>query len=41
MPFDAFLQQRILGPLDMHDTAFYVPAEKRARLVWNGRSISS
>ncbi len=33
MPFDAFLQERILGPLGMVDTAFYVPAEKLDRLA--------
>ncbi|HEY72889.1 MAG: hypothetical protein B6I35_04715 [Anaerolineaceae bacterium 4572_32.2] len=33
MPFDAFLQERILGPLGMVDTDFYVPAEKLDRLA--------
>ena len=33
--FDAFLQERILGPLDMDDTAFVVPAEKRSRFTAN------
>ena len=33
MPFDVFLQQRILTPLDMRDTSFSVPAEKRRRIV--------
>ncbi|MDP8985773.1 MAG: beta-lactamase family protein [Pseudomonadota bacterium] len=28
-----FMQQRIFGPLAMNDTAFYVPADKRQRLV--------
>jgi CubicO group peptidase (beta-lactamase class C family) len=28
-----FMQSRIFGPLKMHDTAFYVPAAKRNRLV--------
>jgi CubicO group peptidase (beta-lactamase class C family) len=28
-----FMQGRIFGPLKMHDTAFYVPAAKRNRLV--------
>ena len=28
-----FMQQRIFGPLAMNDTAFYVPAGKRQRLV--------
>lgn len=32
-PFDVFLQERIFGPLKMRDTAFEVPAEKRARQV--------
>ena len=31
-PFDVFLQERILGPLEMTDTGFSVPAEKRARI---------
>ncbi|MFM1988154.1 MAG: hypothetical protein RJA99_1111 [Pseudomonadota bacterium] len=30
---DAFLQQRILGPLKMTDTAFWVPPEKQARIA--------
>jgi CubicO group peptidase (beta-lactamase class C family) len=30
---DAFFAQRILGPLGMHDTAFWVPVEKRDRLA--------
>lgn len=33
MPFDAFLQQRILAPIGMTDTGFSVPAEKRTRIV--------
>jgi CubicO group peptidase (beta-lactamase class C family) len=33
MPFDAFLRQRVLGPLRMDDTWFYLPEEKAARLV--------
>ena len=33
LPFDRFLQDRIFGPLHMADTGFYVPQEKRARLV--------
>jgi CubicO group peptidase (beta-lactamase class C family) len=28
-----FMQNRIFGPLKMHDTAFYVPAAKRQRFV--------
>ncbi len=31
--FDAFLQNRIFGPLRMIDTGFYVPQEKLSRLV--------
>jgi CubicO group peptidase (beta-lactamase class C family) len=31
--FGAFLQQRILGPLGMKDTSFFMPAEKRDRLA--------
>jgi CubicO group peptidase (beta-lactamase class C family) len=30
---DAYLQQRILGPLGMKDTAFWVPPEKQSRLA--------
>jgi CubicO group peptidase (beta-lactamase class C family) len=33
MPFDAFLRTRILDPLGMHDTDFFVAPEKRARLA--------
>jgi len=33
MPFDEFLQKRIFKPLNMVDTAFYVPAEKLKRFV--------
>lgn len=33
MRFGEFLEQEILGPLGMKDTAFYVPSEKRDRLV--------
>ncbi len=32
-PFDRFVEQRILRPLGMKDTAFYVPAEKAERLT--------
>lgn len=37
---DAFLRERILEPLDMHDTHFYLPLEKRGRLatVYNLRN---
>ncbi len=31
--FGAFLRERILTPLGMHDTDFHVPAEKQARLA--------
>ena len=31
--FEQFLQDRIFKPLEMHDTAFSVPAAKRARLA--------
>jgi CubicO group peptidase (beta-lactamase class C family) len=30
---DQFLQKRIFGPLDMRDTGFFVPEEKRSRLA--------
>jgi CubicO group peptidase (beta-lactamase class C family) len=33
MPFDQFIEERIFAPLDMKDTAFYVPKEKHSRLV--------
>lgn len=32
-PFDEFLRTRIFEPLGMHDTWFYLPAEKHDRLV--------
>ncbi|MDQ3346981.1 MAG: beta-lactamase family protein [Acidobacteriota bacterium] len=32
-PFEAFVRDRITGPLRMQDTAFVVPAEKRSRLA--------
>lgn len=32
-PFDSFLKERILDPLDMNDTWFYLPKEKANRLV--------
>jgi CubicO group peptidase (beta-lactamase class C family) len=32
-PFDQFLQERIFTPLDMRDTGFYVPADKKDRLA--------
>jgi CubicO group peptidase (beta-lactamase class C family) len=34
---DAFLQERVLGPLDMKDTGFFVPAEKADRFAANYR----
>jgi len=33
MPFDQFLRQRLLDPLGMSDTWFYLPDDKAARLV--------
>lgn len=33
MPLDEFLRDRILEPLGMHDTHFYLPPEKRDRLA--------
>jgi CubicO group peptidase (beta-lactamase class C family) len=35
MPFAEFLQQRIVAPLGMKDTAFFVPEAKLARLATN------
>lgn len=32
-PFDQFLQKRIFTPLEMNDTGFYVPANKKDRLA--------
>lgn len=32
-PFDQFLQERIFTPLDMRDTGFYVPANKKDRFA--------
>ena len=32
-PFDVFLRERIFEPLNMHDTGFYVPADKLGRFV--------
>ncbi len=32
-PLDVFLRERIFEPLDMRDTHFYLPAEKRNRLA--------
>ncbi len=36
-PFDVFLQQRLFGPLGMHDTGFYAPREKLDRFATNYR----
>jgi CubicO group peptidase (beta-lactamase class C family) len=33
VPLDEFFRTRILGPLGMNDTYFFLPAEKKARLV--------
>jgi len=33
LPFDRFLEERILKPLGMKDTAFYVPREKKDRFA--------
>lgn len=33
LPFETFLQERLFGPLGMHDTAFSVPAHKTERLA--------
>jgi CubicO group peptidase (beta-lactamase class C family) len=33
MPFEEYLQEKILGPLGMNDTAFYVPEENASRLA--------
>jgi CubicO group peptidase (beta-lactamase class C family) len=33
VPFEQFLRERVLDPLDMIDTGFEVPAEKRARFA--------
>jgi CubicO group peptidase (beta-lactamase class C family) len=32
-PLDAFIQERILAPLGMADTGFWIPPEKRARTI--------
>lgn len=38
-PFDQYVREKILGPLQMNDTGLYVPPEKQARLAalydWN------
>ncbi|HVF18038.1 MAG TPA: serine hydrolase domain-containing protein [Steroidobacteraceae bacterium] len=33
MPFEQFLKQRILAPLEMHDTDFHVPESKASRFA--------
>jgi len=33
MPFDTFLKTRVLGPIGMNDTHFYLPEAKSGRLV--------
>ena len=33
VPFDQFVRTHITEPLGMHDTFFFIPAEKKARLV--------
>ena len=33
MPFDKFLEQRLLGPLGMKDTAYWLPRDKADRLA--------
>jgi CubicO group peptidase (beta-lactamase class C family) len=33
LSYDQFLQQRLFGPLGMKDTSFFVPEERRSRLV--------
>lgn len=42
-PLDVFFQERILGPLKMMDTSFFLPLEKRARLatVYSAREDGS
>jgi len=35
MPLDRFVEERILKPLDMHDSGFMVPAEKVGRFAAN------
>jgi CubicO group peptidase (beta-lactamase class C family) len=39
-PFDEFIEERILNPLDMKDTGFYVPKEHATRLVKMPRTES-
>ena len=40
MPFDRYLQDRLLGPLGMTDTSFTVPASKIARLSTSYASLA-
>jgi len=34
-PLDEFVRERILEPLEMNDTGFFVPAEKQSRFAAN------
>jgi CubicO group peptidase (beta-lactamase class C family) len=42
MPFDAFLQKRVLDPLGMNDTSFWIAPEKESRWAhpyrWNAQA---
>jgi CubicO group peptidase (beta-lactamase class C family) len=42
MPFDAFLQKRVLDPLGMKDTSFWIAPEKESRWArpyrWNAQA---
>jgi CubicO group peptidase (beta-lactamase class C family) len=44
MPFDVFLQKRVLDPLAMKDTSFWIAPEKQSRWAhpyrWNAQSAS-
>jgi CubicO group peptidase (beta-lactamase class C family) len=44
MPFDRFLQERVLDPLGMKDTSFWIASDKQSRLVhsyrWNAQNGS-
>jgi CubicO group peptidase (beta-lactamase class C family) len=39
-PFDAFLEERVLGPLGMTDTSFHVPPAKRDRFTANYEQVN-
>jgi len=41
MPLDAFLRERVTGPLGMRDTHFFLPPDDRDRLVTVYRSTSA